>query len=130
MQPLQQSGLPSGALWPPCTQIVFNIGMAPPYYPTMGPMPPWQPQFLPQLQEMTTISREHKEDGNKMAARDVDKGKAAPADLSAEDEKTLIDALKRWKVEDGLTTLQQVFEELGQVCIRVLNVVEYMGPDR
>ncbi|KAI1789228.1 hypothetical protein LXA43DRAFT_588134 [Ganoderma leucocontextum] len=124
MQLLQQLGRPELFWQPYPPQAMFNPWMAASQYPTAGPSPPSQLlSQVPSLGErpswfqalVTAVSKEIKNDaGKKAAAGDVDERlrTAAPADLSAEDEKTLIDALRKHK-EGGLT-MQQVFEELSQ----------------
>ena len=120
MQSPQQPGIP-GLLWVPCTpQVVvnLNVGTAPLCYPAMTPMPP-PPPSLPHRQMATTVSTMKPDASNKRTL--------GPAHLSAEDEKTLIEALRKWK--DGDMTLQQVFEKFNQVSIRDLNVLAYLHRD-
>ncbi|KAI1789270.1 hypothetical protein LXA43DRAFT_1022027 [Ganoderma leucocontextum] len=113
MQPPPQLGFPMQAFMQPFQpQVVFNPFMAP-QYPAIGPMPP-QPPPLPQVPPpaeqpwfqalVAAVSKE--------VRKDVDKQKAPPADLSPEDEKKLVDAIKKGR-EDKLP-MERIFEQLSQ----------------
>ncbi|PIL23005.1 hypothetical protein GSI_14312 [Ganoderma sinense ZZ0214-1] len=119
---LQQLGGP-GMLWPPCPpapQPAFNPWIAS-QYPMTGSMPPLQsqlPPLVPGLGErwfqglVAAVSKEIKDNEKKAAADNARKKNAAPADLSVEDEKALIAALRRQR--EGTLTMEQVFGELSK----------------
>ncbi|KAI1789251.1 hypothetical protein LXA43DRAFT_1096539 [Ganoderma leucocontextum] len=127
LQRLQQPAS-LGAVWPQYPpQGIFNPGIAQihQHYPAMVPMPPQslpqspiparpvpgeQPPWFQAL--VAAVSKELKSGEKKAVERDVDKENMASALLSAEDEKALIDGLKKWK--EGGMKMQQVFEELSQ----------------
>ena len=127
MQPLQQVESPGISLPTVPPQIVFNRWMVPPYYHTMSPLSPQSPplprSLLPALGEQplcfqplaAAVSKDVKHTVTKPTRRDVDRRTAVPANLSAEDERILINALKRQK--ERKLTMQKVFEELIQVRI-------------
>ena len=91
-------------------------------YPTMYSMPPFsqmlppvpgpgeRPLWFQALVEAVSKEIKHDEKNSKAGVGDED--------LSAEDEKALIDALK--KRGEGGSTMQQVFKELSQVRIGAL----------
>ena len=101
-------------------------------------MPPL-PQFPPQIATpgesslwfeglVTAVSKKIKDDKRRAAPEDVNKN-AAPANLSIENKRALVSALRRQK--EGELTMEQVFRELSQVCIRarLWSNIEYAATD-
>ncbi|PIL30147.1 hypothetical protein GSI_07725 [Ganoderma sinense ZZ0214-1] len=100
---LQQLGGP-GMLWPPYPPVPQPF---PPQIPRLGERPSWFQGLV------AAVSKEIKDSEKKAAAEDSRKENAtAPAGLSVEDEKALVDALKKQK--QGVMTMEQVFRELSQ----------------